>query len=137
MRIATLIVSLILFACSAPAGGKVEWGPELFRAQHTLEFLTVGPEEGEHWSTVWVVVVDDQPYLRLGSPAANRMKKNTTAPLVKIRIAGREFDHVRAEPAPEVAARVHAAMAEKYWSDIFVRFMSHPLTIRLVPEAPK
>jgi hypothetical protein len=25
-------------------------------------------------------------------------------------------------------------MAEKYWSDLFIRFIPHPLTMRLVPD---
>ena len=32
-----------------------------------------------------------------------------------------------------MAERVAAAMADKYWSDIFVRFFAHPLTLRLKP----
>lgn len=61
--------------------------------------------------------------------AAARFEKNTTAPFVKVRIAGREFDNVRAEPAPEMVERVAAAMAAKYWSDLLIRFASHPLTV--------
>ena len=45
--------------------------------------------------------------------AATRFEKNTTAPFVKVRISGHEFDHVRAETAPEMAERVAAAMAAK------------------------
>ena len=40
------------------------------------------------------------------------------APFVKVRIAGREFDDVHAEAAPEMADRVADAMAAKYWSDL-------------------
>ncbi len=137
MRIAALVLSLAVVACSEPADGSAEWSSELFEKQDTLEFLTVAPGEQEHWSTVWVVVVDGQPYLRLGTRAAGRIEKNTTAPLVKVRVAGRVFEPVRAEPAPEMAERVAAAMGEKYWSDVLVRYASHPLTVRLVPEPPK
>jgi hypothetical protein len=34
-----------------------------------------------------------------------------------------------------MADAVAQAMADKYWSDVFVRFFSHPLTLRLVPPA--
>ncbi len=85
---------------------------------------------------MWVVAVDDQLYVRLGRRAAARFEKNTTAPFVKVRIAGREFDHVRAEPAPEMAQRVAAAMAAKYWSDLLIRFARHSLTVRLSVRAP-
>ena len=75
-------------------------------------------QEGEHWSRVWGVAVDDQLYVRLGRRAATRFEKNTTAPFVKVRISGHEFDHVRVEPAPEMAERVAAAMAATYWRDL-------------------
>jgi hypothetical protein len=110
------------------------WDPEAFRDIDTLEFLTVDSEEGEHWSTVWLVVLDGQVYVRLGSRAAERIERNTTTPHVGVKIAGQEFDRVRAESVPELAERVAAAMADKYWTDIFVRFFSHPLTMRLVVE---
>jgi len=112
-----------------------KWDPAAFRDRDTLEFLTVGPEEGKHWSTVWLVVIEDQVYVRLGSKAADRMRRNTTAPLVAVRIGGREYEPVRAEETAAMAARVGAAMGEKYWSDLLVRYMPHPLTMRLQPDA--
>jgi uncharacterized protein DUF2255 len=114
-----------------------ELGPAALAREDMLEFLTVGPQEGEHWSKVWVVAVDDQLYVRLGRRAAARFEKNTTAPFVKVRIAGREFDHVRAESAPEMAERVAAAMAVKYWTDALIRFARHPLTVRLSVPSPE
>jgi hypothetical protein len=53
---------------------------------------------------------------------------------VAVRIAGEEFDDVRVENAPEMADRVAAELAEKYWTDVLVRFFPHPLTVRLVPK---
>ena len=116
------------------ATAQAAWDPQAFSKENTLEFLTVGPDEGEHWSTVWLVVIDGQVYIRLGSRAADRITKNTTNPIVKLRIAGQEFDHIKAEPAPNMAVPVANAMGEKYWSDVFVRHFSHPLTMRLTPE---
>ncbi|MBX3028063.1 hypothetical protein KF840_24515 [bacterium] len=112
-----------------------DWNPQAFSGEQTLEFLTVENGE-EHWSTVWLVVVDGQVYIRLGSRAAGRIAGNATAPYVKIRIAGQTFDRVRAESVPDMADAVATAMADKYWSDVFVRHFSHPLTMRLTPEAP-
>ena len=110
------------------------WDPDRYGELETLQFLTVGAAEGEHWSTVWLVVIGGQVYIRLGSPAAERMEQNTTKPLVRVKIGGEEFRNVRAEPAPEMAERVADAMADKYWSDFLVRFLPHPLTMRLLPE---
>ena len=47
-----------------------QWDPSAFSKESTLQFLTVGPNEGEHWSTVWLVLIDGQLYVRLGSKAA-------------------------------------------------------------------
>lgn len=111
------------------------WDAEEFRDESTLDFLTVNPSEGEHWSRVWLVVIDGEVYMRLGSRAAQRMEANASAPFVKVRVGGRQYDRVRAVAAPERAATVARAMAEKYWSDKIIRLLPHPLTMRLRPEA--
>ncbi len=135
-----LAAGSILSACapSSISAAAANWDPNAFNDESTLQFLTVGPDEGEHWSTVWLVVIDDQLYVRLGSTAARRIERNTTAPYVKVRIAGREFDKVKAVATPEMTDQVAAAMADKYWLDIFVRSFRHDLTARLVaePSAP-
>ena len=110
------------------------WDPAAFSKQETLEFLTTAADEGEHWSTVWLVVLDGQVYIRLGGRAADRIEANTTKPIVKLRIAGQEFEAVNATPAPEQAAAVAKAMHEKYWSDVFIQYFNHPLTMRLTPQ---
>jgi hypothetical protein len=130
------IASLVLALSAAAA----EWSPSLFRDANTLEYYTVNPEGEGHWSTVWVVVIDEVPYLRLGSRAAARIAlrqaqgERESASIVKIRIGGDTFDGVRAEAAPEMAGKVAAAMGEKYWTDLVIRYFPHPLTVRLVPE---
>jgi hypothetical protein len=130
--VAAAVITASLLALAA--AGAVEWDPQAFSKQDTLEFLTVGPE-GEHWSTVWLVVIDGQVYIRLGGRAAGRIDQNTTAPFVKVRIAGQEFDHVKAEAAPNMVEPVAKAMGEKYTSDIFVKYFNHPLTMRLTPAS--
>ena len=130
-RFVTAVIALSLLT-TAPA--LAAWDPPAFAKESTLEFLTVGPSEGEHWSTVWLVVIDGQLYIRLGSRAAARMEQNTTTPYVKLRIAGQQFDRVKAEPAPDKVDQVAAAMADKYWSDFMVRHLNHPLTMRLTPQ---
>lgn len=128
---AAAIAALTLTTAVAAA----EWNPPAFSGEQTLEFLTVEKGE-EHWSTVWLVVIDGQVYIRLGSRAAGRIEGNATRPYVTIRIAGQTFDKVKAESVPDMADPVAKAMADKYWSDVFVRHFSHPLTMRLTPEAP-
>src|SRR2546430_13609235 len=127
---------LTIVSAAATADQTPGWDPRTLAKENTLDFLTVGPEEGEHWSRVWVVAVDDHLYLRLGRRAASRFEKNTKAPFVSVRIAGHEFDRVRAEAAPEMAERVAAAMAAKYWTNVLVRYSSHPLIVRLSVTPP-
>jgi hypothetical protein len=110
-----------------------DWTPSRYTDTDTLELRTVGPEEGAYWFPVWLVVLDDQVYVRLGSRAAKRVEQNQDKPHLGVRIAGQEFAKVRAEPAPERVEEVAEAMGDKYWTDLFIRWFPHPMTLRLVP----
>src|SRR5213595_3200597 len=85
-----------------------DWKPGVFAAVSTLELRTTAPGEGDHWFPVWVVVIDDQVYVRLGTRAAGRIERNTTKPYVGVRVAGQEFPRAKGVPAPEKADRVAA-----------------------------
>lgn len=126
-----LTAALFIVSSAAVAG---QWNPATFATQDTLQLRTTRAGEGAHWFKVWLVVIDSQVYVRLGSRAAERAQSNTTAPVLGVEVAGQRFDRVRGVPAPEYAERVAQAMAKKYTSDIFVHLVSHPLTLRLVPE---
>ena len=136
VRTLSLVAGLLVTwgALTLSPGLPAGWDPETIAKQDTIKLRTVGPRAGEHWFPVWVVVLDHDVYVRLGSRATTRVQENTTAPFLGVEIAGQRFDKVRGVPAPESAQRVAAAMGEKYWSDIIVRHMGHPLTLRLVPE---
>src|SRR5882724_13701313 len=101
MKIPVSWLSLALCLAAAPP-----WKPATFADQSTVEFLTVAPDEGEHWSTVWFVVIDGAVYFRLGPRAAARIEKTTTAPRLKLRVAGKEVHPVRYEKAPEKAEEI-------------------------------
>ena len=134
MAILPLLLSFMLLH-AAPA-----WAPAELGDRSTLEFLTVGPEEGEHWSTVWFVLIDGDVYLRLGPRAAKRIDANTTAPRLKIRAAGIDARPMRYEKAPDKAAAVGLAMGQKYWSDVLgepfrrLGLTSPTMALRLVAE---
>jgi hypothetical protein len=133
-RLAALVGAWAVVAGAAVAVRAAEpaWTPAAWSEVGTLRVLTIGPEEGEHWSTLWLVVIDDQLYLRLGSRAADRVRDNTASPEVAVEISGQRFDRVRVEDAPEMRDAVAAAMGRKYWSDVLIRFFPHPVTVRLV-----
>ena len=132
MKIASVLAAMLFVTSANAATG---WDLSLFQKESTLQFFTVNASGDEHWSTVWVVVIDGAPYVRLGSASTSRINGNTKAPYVNIKIAGQEFDHVLAQSAPEMRDQVMAAMRAKYWTDILVRYEEHPLIMRLVPPA--
>ena len=127
----TLLSSLLFAVCwAAPAG----WTSASWTAENTVQLTTDVPAEGAYTFPVWLVVIDEQAYVRLGPKAAGRVQESKSAPFVGVTVAGKHFDHVRCEPAPDQATRVAEAIGQKYWSDVVIRYMSHPLTCRLVPE---
>ena len=109
--------------------------PSTFRDESVLQIMTTEPEVGEHWSKLWLVVIDNQLYVRLGDRAYGRVQKNTTSPYVKLKVGGQEFDKVKLEEMPDMKDKVAAAMADKYFMDKLIRYESHPMVARLVPEA--
>lgn len=125
---------VLLVAAAATVRSASGWEPASWADEDTVELRTTKEGEEPHWFKVWVAVVDDQLYVRLGSRAVERIEQNTTKPVVGVRIAGQEFERVLGEPAPEMAERVAATIADKYWSDVLIRHAAHPLTLRLVPE---
>lgn len=110
------------------------WTPDAWTKLDTLELVTQDPGEDAYAFPVWLAVLDGQVYVRLGGRAAGRVRRNADAPYIGVKIGGTRFPRVRCEPAPDQAARVARAMADKYRSDVLVRHVWHPLTCRLVPE---
>jgi hypothetical protein len=139
MKAGVTVLVALWIAFAATAAGAADsavagWDPNAFRDQSTLQIMTTAPEEGEHWSKLWLVVIDGQVYVRLGDRSFGRVQKNTTNPYLKVKIGDNEFDKVRLDPAPDMTDKVAAAMADKYFMDILIRHESHPMTARLVPE---
>jgi hypothetical protein len=132
LGVGTALMAFVL--AGVPQAHAGQWNPAAFAKEDTLKLRTVGPGEGEYWFPVWLVVVDGQAYVRLGTRAAGRVERNTAAPYLGVEVAGQRFDRVRGVPVPDHAEPVAKAMADKYTSDVLVRWFAHPLTLRLVPE---
>ena len=132
MRLSRLIPPLLLLCVLGVTRAAAEWTPAKWAATSTLELRTTRAGEEEHWSKVWLVVLDDQLYVRLGTRAAGRIADNTTAPLLDVRIDGQQF-RVKGVDSPADAERVAQAMGDKYWSDVLVKYFAHPMTLKLVP----
>jgi hypothetical protein len=129
-----LLVALAV-AARAADNGVPGWDPSSFHDQSTLQIMTTEPDVGEHWSTLWLVVIDNQLYVRLGDRAYGRVQRNTATPYVKLKVAGTQFDKAKLEEIPDMKDKVAAAMADKYFMDKLIRYESHPMVARLTPEA--
>jgi len=130
-----MMLGLAVVLCRATmAVAQPQWTPEKWTEVETLNLCTTGPTEGVYCFAVWMVVVDGDVYVRLGNKAADRVKANTSGMVMPVEISGQRFERVRMTEAPDAVDRVNDAMADKYTSDIFIRFFSHPLTLRLKPE---
>lgn len=133
-----LYCAVLLAGCagsSAPLPPGKAWTPTAWKDEDTVVLRTQCPDEGEYWFPVWLTVLDDQLYVRLGKKATGRMLCTGAIPVIGVRIAGQQFDRVQATETPELAQRVADAMRDKYWTDIFVRYVPHQLTLRLTPAA--
>jgi hypothetical protein len=131
---AALLIGLVTAA--HPADIAVPgWDPAAFRDASVIQIMTTEPDVGEHWSKLWVVVIDDQPFIRMGSRSYGRVQSNTTSPYVKLKVGAQEFDRVKLEEMPDMKDKVAAAMADKYFMDKLIRYENHPMVARLVPEA--
>jgi hypothetical protein len=133
MKLAALLAACVL-TISSSTSMAADWSPEEWVGEDTLQFRTECPDEGEHWSYVWVVVLDGDAWVRLGSKAAERVDCSKTKPMTTIRIAGHEFANVELVEVPDMAQRVADAMAAKYSTDFLVRYFDHPYTMKLVPK---
>jgi hypothetical protein len=129
-----LLLPIVLHGLPAAADVPADWSPARWANENTLQLTTDRPDEGAYTFPVWLVVLDNQLYVRLGGRATDRVEKSKSAPAVGVTVAGKHFEHVRCQPAPEAATRVAEAMSQKYWSDVIIHHFPHPLTCRLVPE---
>jgi hypothetical protein len=109
------------------------WSPSAFAKERTLKLGARCGEEGQRWLRERFVVLDEVLYVRLSRREAALVQCNGWAPLLAVEVAGQRFEPVRGTPAPDFAERVDKAMADKYITDILVRFFAHPLTLRLMP----
>ncbi len=132
-RALALLLSPLVLAAPA-AAAPATWTPAAWASAETLDLSTNRPDEGPHTFPVWLVVLDDQLYVRLGDRAADRVQKSASAPYIGVTVGGTRFDRVRCEPAPDKVEAVAEALGKKYWSDVIIRYFPHPLTCRHVPE---
>lgn len=128
------LAGLLVTLTESRASAADEWTPAEWVEEETIELGTTEPDEELYMFPVWPVVIDGDVYVRLGSRAAERVEESTTKPFMKVAIAGKEFPKVEGIPTPDKADQVAELMADKYWSDIFIRFVPHPLTLRLEPR---
>ncbi len=128
------VIAASILVLATPRALANWWSPPAFAKGRTLKLRTTCPGDGQRWLGERFVVVDGLLYVRLTRGDASQVQCNGTSPLLGVEIAGQLFERVRGVPAPVFATRVNQAMADKYTTDIFMRLIPHPLTMRLVPE---
>jgi len=128
---AGLAASMLVLA--TPSVFAYWWSPSAFTEERTLKLGMRCRGERERRLSERFVVLGGMVYVRLSRREAAIVQCNGMAPLLAVEVARQRFESVRGTPAPEFAERVDKAMADKYITDILVRFFPHPLTLRLVP----
>lgn len=119
-----IVVALVALLCSAvPA--LAAWTPEEWTDTKTLEYLTNCPEEGEYWSPVWLVVLEGELYISLGSKAQSRVDCSTMGPKTSIKIEGELYENLEMVPETDLAEAIEDARWDKYWTNVFVGFAEH------------
>ena len=105
-------------------------------AVETIEILSENPDGSAQETTVWLVVLDGEGYIRTGNTSwyPNLQRK----PEIAVRILDKEYA-VTAQPVPDPAQieRVEAVFNQKYgWSDTIRGwiFRGTPNIVKLVPR---
>jgi hypothetical protein len=92
--VSTFLLIAIVTMVRAAGNSVPGWNPDAWANESTMQIMTTSPEGEEHWSTLWVVVIDHKLYARLGNRSYDRIQKNKTIPWVKLKIDDKQFDKV-------------------------------------------
>lgn len=130
--IGLLISSPLLFGVAVYAAS--EYGGE------KVQLETFDERGNSFLTTLWVVELHEEPWLRAGDPEATWLQRLQVDPNV-ILIRGGERKPYRAEVSDMGAGRVNEAMRDRYgWADQIVVWIHDPdsvVAVRLVePERP-
>ena len=121
--VAVLVLALALALAGVSHAAAPEWND--FADVQTVEVISTNEDGGQRLTTVWIVVIEHQAYLRTGATTwGDNVEREGT---LRLRVPQGEWA-LRAEKvlSPSEIANVEAAFAEKYgradrWSG-FVRF---------------
>lgn len=136
LQAGSLLPGIAVLAFATAAASAETWNPADFAGESTLEFHTMNDAGEAHWATVWFVLVEGDVYVRLGERAQRRIEESVHHPVVKVRVAGRTFDHVVVERVSGRNDEIAEAMADKYWTALFMPYMPERYTARLVAGGP-
>jgi hypothetical protein len=128
-----LLVSAL--ATGTALAQAVDW--QAAAPEETVVILTKEEDGAPRETTVWLVVIDGQGYVRTGD--THWHQNIVREPQIGIRIAEKEYP-VRAAHVtdPALRAKVHAAMREKYgFSDTFVGWFSNEEAAQIMRLEPR
>jgi hypothetical protein len=131
----TLALAVLLLVASSAAAAPVDWNA--VAAEQTVVILTREADGAPRETTVWLVVVDGQGYIRTGDTHwhGNIVRE----PQIGVRIAGADYP-VKAEHVtdPALRAKIQAAYAEKYgYSNTFVGWFGNPDKAQILALVPR
>jgi hypothetical protein len=125
---------LALFLAAAPAYAAFDWAAHT--AEQTVAVISQDADGAPRETTIWLLVLDGQPYIRTGSTTAwgeNVLRD----PNISLKV-GSETLALRAERVDDAAllARVTEAFAAKYgFSDTLASLIrGEPIVFRVMPR---
>ena len=138
-KVCAALVALFLLASALPTGAAgaepIDWSAA--SGENTVVILTREADGAPRETTVWLVVVDGQGYVRTGDTHWHR--NIARDPKIGVRIAGK--DHaVTAEHVtdPALHGRINTAFNDKYgFSDTFVGWFSHRENAQIMALVPR
>ena len=130
------LIAVMVFGTAAFGAENTEWSASDFEREKVIRIRTQAPDDDEHWFPIWVVELEGDVYIRLGTRAAKHFLDNVDHPVVGVRVGEKQFDRISGEEVPDLVDEVAAAMSDKYFTDFLVRWVPHPLTLRLLPATP-
>ena len=131
----TLALAVLLLVASGAAAEPIDWNA--LAAEDTVVILTREADGAVRETTVWLVVVDGQGYVRTGN--THWHENIARDPKIGVRVAGHEHA-VTAEPIgdPALRAKINAAYGQKYgFSNTFVGWFADQDKAQIMALVPR
>ena len=134
IRISVLTLAMVLLGAFTAQAQKPDWGA--VADTETVEVLTEDEDGSLRVTTVWLLVLDGEGYVRTGGTSWG--ENVVRSEKLTLRIDENEYPlSVEFEEDEDLRARIKQGFRDKYgWSDGLIGWIrgSHPLHMRLVSQ---